>query len=100
MRGLRRRRKSSEEGAGTQATAGGAPASVHETLRSPGSRSMPRRAPFSSLASGATSSGVRVHTDASAAQSAREVNAHAYSVGHDIAFDSGVSRRVRRTDGS
>jgi Domain of unknown function (DUF4157) len=32
---------------------------------------------------------VRVHTGAEAAQSARDVNAHAYTVGHDIVFDSG-----------
>jgi len=32
---------------------------------------------------------VRVHTDAAAAQSAREVSAHAYTVGHDIVFDAG-----------
>ena len=30
---------------------------------------------------------VRVHHDARAAESARAVNAHAYTVGHDIAFN-------------
>src|SRR5512140_648141 len=34
-------------------------------------------------------SGVRVHTDAKAAESARAVNASAYTVGRDIAFDAG-----------
>lgn len=32
---------------------------------------------------------VRVHTDAAAAQSARDVNAHAYTVGQDIVFGAG-----------
>lgn len=32
---------------------------------------------------------VRVHTGAAAAQSAQEVNAHAYTVGHDIVFGAG-----------
>jgi hypothetical protein len=32
---------------------------------------------------------VRVHTGTAAAQSAREVSAHAYTVGNDIVFDSG-----------
>lgn len=32
---------------------------------------------------------VRVHTDAAAAQSARDVNAHAYTVGNNIVFDDG-----------
>jgi hypothetical protein len=32
---------------------------------------------------------VRVHSDATAARSAREVNAQAYTVGHDIVFDTG-----------
>jgi len=32
---------------------------------------------------------VRVHTDARAAESARAVNAHAYTVGHDIVFADG-----------
>jgi hypothetical protein len=32
---------------------------------------------------------VRVHSDATAALSAREVNAQAYTVGHDIVFDTG-----------
>ena len=32
---------------------------------------------------------VRVHSDAAAEQSARDVNAHAYTVGHDIVFGAG-----------
>jgi len=34
-------------------------------------------------------SGVRVHTDGQASESARAVNAHAYTVGNDIVFGSG-----------
>jgi hypothetical protein len=34
-------------------------------------------------------SGVRVHTDANAADSARGVNANAYTVGRDVVFDAG-----------
>ncbi len=34
-------------------------------------------------------SGVRVHTDSRAAESARAVNAHAYTVGNDIVFAPG-----------
>src|SRR5690606_23314704 len=32
---------------------------------------------------------VRLHSDATAAQSARDVNAHAYTVGHHIVFGAG-----------
>ena len=32
---------------------------------------------------------VRVHTDPAAAQSAREINAHAYTVGHNVVFGAG-----------
>jgi len=62
---------------------------VHEVLRSPGrpldrgtrARMEPRF--------GHDFSGVRVHTDARAAESARAVNALAYTVGPDIVFGAG-----------
>src|SRR6185437_14377403 len=66
-----------------------APPIVHDVLRSPGqpldgaTRSYfePRfRHDFSS---------VRVHTDARAAESAQAVNAHAYTLGHHVAFGTG-----------
>ena len=38
---------------------------------------------------GADFSGVRIHADSAAARSARDVNAHAYTVGRHIAFASG-----------
>ncbi|WLE99267.1 MAG: DUF4157 domain-containing protein [Candidatus Electrothrix communis] len=38
-------------------------------------------------------SGVRVHTDGQAAESARAVNARAYTVGRDVVFGAGSIRR-------
>jgi hypothetical protein len=38
---------------------------------------------------GADLSGVRIHTDSAAAESARSVQAHAYTVGDDVVFGSG-----------
>ena len=66
-----------------------APHSVHSALRSPG---QPLEAPARAEMEGAFGhdfSGVRVHTDAGAAQSARDVNAHAYTVGNDLVFAPG-----------
>lgn len=66
-----------------------APPVVHDVLRSPG-RSLessvlgPMEARF-----GHDFSRVRVHTDARAAESARAVDAAAYTVGRDIVFDAG-----------
>ena len=74
---------------GTQAAISQAPASVHETLRSPGRPLDQATRAYFEPRFGRDFSNVRVHTGSSAAQSAREVNAHAYTVGHDIAFDSG-----------
>jgi hypothetical protein len=34
-------------------------------------------------------SGVRVHADPAAAQSARELDSRAYTVGHDVGFGAG-----------
>ena len=73
--------------AGTaEAASGEAPASVYEALRSPGQPlDAPTRAYFEPRF-GQDFSGVRVHTGAAAAQSAREVNAYAYTVGHNMVF--------------
>ena len=66
-----------------------APPSVEETLGAPGQPLDPAtRADFEQRF-GRDFTGVRVHTDARAVQSAREVNAHAFTVGRDIAFDAG-----------
>lgn len=72
-----------------QHTPGYAPQSVHETLREPG---QPIAAPARRQAEqrlGQDFSGVRVHSGASAAQSAQAVNALAYTVGQDIVFGAG-----------
>jgi outer membrane protein OmpA-like peptidoglycan-associated protein len=66
-----------------------APRIVSDVLRSPG-QSLDRTARgFMETRFGADFSDVRVHTDAKAAESARAVNALAYTVGSDIVFDQG-----------
>ena len=77
-----------------------APSSVHEVLRSPGQPLDAATRAFFEPRFGRDFSGVRMHTDAAAAQSARDVNARAYTVGRNIAFDSGGSRRDRKRDGA
>jgi hypothetical protein len=65
------------------------PSIVHEVLRSPGQPLDPSTRAFMEPRFGYDFSRVRVHTDARAAQSARVVNALAYTVGHDLVFESG-----------
>jgi uncharacterized protein DUF4157 len=62
------------------------PRCVHETLRSPGQPLDASTRAFMESRFGQDFSHVRVHADAHAADSARAVNAHAYTVGSDIAF--------------
>ena len=64
------------------------PPIVHEVLRSPGQPLDPATRAFLQPRFGQDFSQVRVHTDAMAAESAREVNASAYTVGRDIVFDA------------
>src|SRR5262249_35622196 len=78
-----------KKGATAEAAVGEAPASVHEVLRSPGQPLDPATRGFMEPRFGRDFSGVRVHTDSAAAQSARDVNAHAYTVGHNIVFGGG-----------
>jgi len=76
--------------AGTaEASLSEAPASVHEALRSPGQPLDGATRSYFEPRFGRDFSSVRVHSGPAAAQSARDVNAHAYTVGHNIAFDSG-----------
>jgi len=76
--------------AGPASAAGGvAPASVERVLAGSGRPLAPSLERDMTRRFGHDFSGVRVHTGADAAQSARAVNAHAYTVGHDIVFDSG-----------
>jgi hypothetical protein len=66
-----------------------APPAVHRVLDSPG---RPLDAPARSFMEprfGRNFDGVRVHTDSQAAESARAVDAHAYTVGQHIVFDHG-----------
>ena len=65
------------------------PPIVHEVLGSPGQPVDAATRAFMEPRFGHDFSKVRVHTDARAAESAREVNALAYTVGHDIVFGEG-----------
>jgi hypothetical protein len=67
----------------------GVPTIVHDVLRSSGRPLDAAARSFFEPRFGQDFSTVRVHTDAKAAESARSVNALAYTVGHDIVFDTG-----------
>jgi outer membrane protein OmpA-like peptidoglycan-associated protein len=66
-----------------------APPIVHDVLRSPGETLDPATRAFFESRFRHDFSGVRIHADSRAAESARAVNAHAYTVGRDIAFAPG-----------
>jgi hypothetical protein len=66
-----------------------APPIVHEVLRTPGQPLDSATLAFMEPRFGSDFSGVRVHSDASAAESARAVDALAYTVGHDVVFAEG-----------
>jgi hypothetical protein len=66
-----------------------APATVHEALNSPGHPLDPFTLSSMENRFGRDFSDVRVHSGAAAEQSAQGVNARAYTVGHDIVFDTG-----------
>jgi len=72
--------------ADNRAIAGGAPESVRDTLGSPGQPLDRDSLAFFEPRFGHDFSGVRVHTDAPAAESARAVNARAYTVGQHMVF--------------
>ena len=65
------------------------PPSVYKVLRSPGQSLNPEIRAFMEPRFGYDFSRVRVHSDAAAEQSARSVNASAYTVGHNIVFGAG-----------
>jgi hypothetical protein len=67
----------------------GVPPIVYEVLRSPGQPLDAATRAFFEPRFGYDFSGVRVHTDAKAAESARAVNARAYTVGRDVVFGAG-----------
>lgn len=66
-----------------------APPGVDQALASPGRPLEPTLRQDMGYRFGYDFSRVRVHTGAAAEQSARDVNAHAYTVGNDIVFGSG-----------
>jgi hypothetical protein len=65
------------------------PPIVHEVLRSPGQPLDAATRAFFEPRFGYDFSQVRVHTDAKAAESARAINALAYTVGRDVVFGAG-----------
>jgi hypothetical protein len=66
-----------------------APASVNQALASPGRPLEPALRQDMEERFGHNFSRVRVHSGTAAEQSARDVNAHAYTVGHDMVFGAG-----------
>ncbi|MFW6174258.1 MAG: DUF4157 domain-containing protein [Chloroflexota bacterium] len=77
-------RKASGNHAGDEA-----PPIVHDVLRSPGRPLDPATRAFMEPRFGHDFNHVRVHTGSSAAQSARAVNSHAYTVGRHVVFGAG-----------
>ncbi len=66
-----------------------APPHVHEVIRSPGQALEPATRDFMEPRFGYDFSRVRVHCGTAAEQSARDVNARAYTLGHHIVFAAG-----------
>jgi hypothetical protein len=66
-----------------------APASVHEILRSLGKPLDAATRSYFEPRFGCDFSTVRIHTGESAGKSARDINAHAYTSGHNVVFASG-----------
>jgi hypothetical protein len=66
-----------------------APPSVHEVLHQPGRPLDAATRAFMEPRFGRDFSGIRVHTGPAAAQSTRDVNARAYTVGHNIVMGDG-----------
>jgi Domain of unknown function (DUF4157) len=83
------RKKGLQHAAMNSQSVGEAPPIVHDVLRSPGQRLDATTRAFMEPRFGQDFSGVRVHTDAQAAESARSVNALAYTVGRDVVFGAG-----------
>jgi hypothetical protein len=86
--GMFQRASLSPRGRGSEGQ-GEVPPIVHEVLRSPGRPLDPATRAFMEPRFGHDFSQVRVHTDAKAAESARAVNALAYTVGRAMVFDTG-----------
>lgn len=84
-----RKKKLLQRRASTSSAPGTAPPIVHDVLRSSGQPLDPSTRAFFEPRFGHDFSQVRVHTDARAAESARAVNALAYTSGQNIVFASG-----------
>ena len=84
-------RKSVSTGGKETDGVGEAPPIVQEVLNSPGKPLDAETRAFFEPRFGRDFSQVRVHTDAKAAQSARAVDARAYTVGSDVVFSGGDS---------
>lgn len=76
-------------GSDADPAAGTAPSIVHEVLRSPGEPLDGATRSFMEARLGADFRHVRVHTDAQASESARAINARAYTVAKNLVFASG-----------
>jgi uncharacterized protein DUF4157/lysine-specific metallo-endopeptidase family protein len=85
----RKKRLSLQRRAAEPANSGTVPAIVHEVLQSPGEPLNPAIRASTEKYFGHDFSKVRVHTDSRAAESAKRVNALAYTVRNDIVFGSG-----------
>lgn len=83
------KKRSLQRRAGSQAEPSAVPRIVHDVLRSSGKPLPGDTRDFMESRFGHDFSQVRVHTDATAAESARAVNAHAYTVGKEIIFGQG-----------
>jgi hypothetical protein len=68
---------------------GAAPTSVNRVLAGSGRQMEPTLQRDMEQRFGHDFSQVRIHSDGAAEQSARDVNAHSYTVGHDIVFGAG-----------
>lgn len=88
----RKKQQSLRRKEGNRAGPVGVPPIVHEVLRSSGTPLEPATRAFMEPFFGHDFSRVRVHTDARAAESARAVNALAYTVGPSVVFADGQYR--------
>lgn len=85
----RKKRLTSQRWSANQAEPSAVPPIVYEVLGSPGQPLDVTARSFMEPRFGHDFSQVRVHTDAKAAESARAVNALAYTVGRDVVFGAG-----------
>ena len=88
----KKQRLSPQRRSASQAEPSTVPPIVHDVLRSPGQPLDTDARAFMEPRFGHDFGQVRVHTDAKAAESARAINALAYTVGGDIVFGSGQYR--------